>query len=525
MISRRDLYAFGEPFGNSSTRKKLFGRVYGGGGDGDGGGGDSGSTGTGLNPGKSQAGGWSTGLGNTGLGPGNTSGATGPGLGVGPGNSSNGYGLGGLGSTSPGLGSTGVGVGTGSNFGYGFGDSSDTSAPGGPSAGFSGYGLSDSFSPDYGLSLADAFSTPSPTSYSLTSMTPTAQEAMSQMAKEDVSETAWEKLKKNPVAQVAMTVASIANPAIGLALGLTDAAANKDYGRLAAGIAGVAGVPGIGQAAIGIGTNAALGKNVAGQLGSTMGGMVGSNIGAGFGPLGAQVGGRVGSAVGGKAASGGFGTSGSTGGFGGTGNGGGMGFVENPQQASLDWGQLAAGLGGMYMANRQAGDAGAAASGIQSGVNQQLSDMFGPNSAYAQQLRKELERKDAASGRRSQYGAREVELQAKLAQMQAQYAPSLMNSMVGQQQAALLAEQQRRAKQQMMFNTAMKLGQSTGLFDSLGNMFSGNSGSTYALTNSSSYYNDGGGLYDLYSGGPNYGLSPTADSGLGLSANIGDWTW
>ena len=34
MISRRDLYAFGEPFGNSSTRKKLFGRVYGGGGDG-----------------------------------------------------------------------------------------------------------------------------------------------------------------------------------------------------------------------------------------------------------------------------------------------------------------------------------------------------------------------------------------------------------------------------------------------------------------------------------------------------------
>lgn len=476
-----------------------FGGGYGSGGMGD----SSGGFGGGSSGGGLSAGGYS-GTGGYGLGDG-LGGMGGTGLGAGGYGPSGGYGLGdGLG----GMGGLGLGAGMSAGgtggFGYGLTDSSTL-----------GYGFSTpGFSADYGLSLADAFSTPSPTSYSLTSMTPTAQEAMSQMAKEDVSETAWEKLKKNPVAQVAMTVASIANPAIGLALGLTDAAANKDFGRLAAGIAGVAGVPGIGQAAIGIGTNAALGKNVAGQLGSTMGGMVGSNIGADFGPLGAQVGGRVGSAVGGRAASGGFGTSGSTGGFGGTGNGGGM-----------DWGQLAAGLGGMYMANRQAGDAGAAASGIQSGVNQQLSDMFGPNSAYAQQLRKELERKDAASGRRSQYGAREVELQAKLAQMQAQYAPSLMNSMVGQQQAALQAEQQRRAKQQMMFNTAMKLGQSTGLFDSLGNMFSGNSGSAYALTNPSSYYNDSGGLYDLYSGGPSYGLSPTADPGLGLSANIGDWTW
>lgn len=43
---------------------------------------------------------------------------------------------------------------------------------------------------------------------------------------------------------------------------------------------------------------------------------------------------------------------------------------------------------------------------------------YAPGSAYEQQLRKTLERQDAAAGRRSQYGAREVELQARLADKQ-----------------------------------------------------------------------------------------------------------
>jgi len=50
---------------------------------------------------------------------------------------------------------------------------------------------------------------------------------------------------------------------------------------------------------------------------------------------------------------------------------------------------------------------------------QQLVDLFSPNSPYAQQLRQQLERRDAAAGRRSQYGTRETELAAALSRNQA----------------------------------------------------------------------------------------------------------
>jgi hypothetical protein len=55
---------------------------------------------------------------------------------------------------------------------------------------------------------------------------------------------------------------------------------------------------------------------------------------------------------------------------------------------------------------------------------QSLQDMYSPNSAYAQQMRESLNRQDAASGRRSQYGPREVQLQAALADKQASLAPT-----------------------------------------------------------------------------------------------------
>jgi len=56
-----------------------------------------------------------------------------------------------------------------------------------------------------------------------------------------------------------------------------------------------------------------------------------------------------------------------------------------------------------------------------------LRDMYGPNSAYSQQLMKQLTRQDAASGRRSQYGSRNVELQARLADLNSRNAPQLAN--------------------------------------------------------------------------------------------------
>jgi hypothetical protein len=56
-----------------------------------------------------------------------------------------------------------------------------------------------------------------------------------------------------------------------------------------------------------------------------------------------------------------------------------------------------------------------------------LQGLYSPNSPYAQQLQQQLERSDAASGRRSQYGTRSVELQARLADSAARMAPSLAN--------------------------------------------------------------------------------------------------
>lgn len=75
-------------------------------------------------------------------------------------------------------------------------------------------------------------------------------------------------------------------------------------------------------------------------------------------------------------------------------------------------------LYGMYTNNKSYGQ-----------LQHNLSSMYGQNSPYAEELRKQLLRRDAASGRRSQYGPREVELQAKLAQQYSQNAPNLMNAM------------------------------------------------------------------------------------------------
>jgi len=109
--------------------------------------------------------------------------------------------------------------------------------------------------------------------------------------------------------------------------------------------------------------------------------------------------------------------------------------------------------------------------------------MFGQNSAYSQQLRQQLERRDAAGGRRSQYGPREVELQAKLAQMAAQYGPNISQSNMAAQQAS----QQRRAQN---LSTLYAMGRESGLFnqaqDALGGLFSNNQSQPLYFDNNTS---------------------------------------
>lgn len=78
-------------------------------------------------------------------------------------------------------------------------------------------------------------------------------------------------------------------------------------------------------------------------------------------------------------------------------------------------GQIVEGLAGLYQANRQ---------------RKQAKDLMamigGRRDAYGAQLRRQLERRDAASGRRSDYGGRETQLQAALAELDSRNAPGMM---------------------------------------------------------------------------------------------------
>lgn len=95
-----------------------------------------------------------------------------------------------------------------------------------------------------------------------------------------------------------------------------------------------------------------------------------------------------------------------------------------------------------------------------------LRDMYGPNSPYAQQLRKQLERKDAAAGRRSQYGPREVELQARLADMYSRGYPS-MNAAMNQR------NQMRGQGMGLIFSGLDKSGVLEDAWKGLGGLFGG----------------------------------------------------
>jgi hypothetical protein len=89
----------------------------------------------------------------------------------------------------------------------------------------------------------------------------------------------------------------------------------------------------------------------------------------------------------------------------------------NSGNSGMGLADTALGLAGALYGNHRAGQ--------QIGAQQgSLNNMFGQNSPYAQALRQQLERRDAAGGRRSQYGPREVELQAQLAKMASGMAPA-----------------------------------------------------------------------------------------------------
>lgn len=86
-------------------------------------------------------------------------------------------------------------------------------------------------------------------------------------------------------------------------------------------------------------------------------------------------------------------------------------------QGTFDAGQIVGGLGSLYQGYQ-------GAKNIDGQLNN-LNSLFSPDSPYAQQLEQKLQRADAGSGRRSQYGTRAVELQARLAEQAARLAPTI----------------------------------------------------------------------------------------------------
>jgi hypothetical protein len=110
----------------------------------------------------------------------------------------------------------------------------------------------------------------------------------------------------------------------------------------------------------------------------------------------------------------------------------------SPQQ----FGDLAQGLMGMYAGYRQRRDA------------KKLAGSFSANrGAYEQQLQKDLMRRDARAGRRSNYEGRATELQAKLAELDSRNAPAL--SALNQQQMGGLIN---------MFQSGLRYGGKSGAF-------------------------------------------------------------
>lgn len=194
---------------------------------------------------------------------------------------------------------------------------------------------------------------------------------------------------------------SVANPALGSVLGMTSFAANA-------------------------------GKDPGAAFGGKGGSIAGSAIG---GPMGGFLGGMLGSSLGQGAFNGTTGTAADA--------------SANQGNSFGDWAGLGAGLYAGYQGMR---DTGSMLGGLQ--------DLYSQNSPYATAMRQQLERRDAAAGRRSQYGGREVELQAKLAQMAS-----------GQIPAMTQLNQQRMQYRNAMLNNALAYGNKLGVFNGLRDMW------------------------------------------------------
>jgi hypothetical protein len=180
-------------------------------------------------------------------------------------------------------------------------------------------------------------------------------------------------------------------------------------------------------------------------------------------------------------------------------------------------GSIGAGLGSLVLGNKVADGAAQNRAGTQQQIDS-LSGMYGPNSPYATQLRQALARKDAAAGRNSQYGPREVELQARLAGLQGQNSTAIGN-MLNQQQKSTMDEATVRAQQlSHLFNIADKSGATGWAQGQLRDLF--NPSAVNQSMNESPYA--GGGDYSGWSPGQGMAQEQPYQSNGGMGQMYGD---
>lgn len=226
------------------------------------------------------------------------------------------------------------------------------------------------------------------------------------------------------------------------------AAADLVNGRnpLAVGAGMLPGLPGMfARGALDYSKNGNMGAAVGTQAGGVLGGMLGNAVSPGLGvvtgPLGANIGREVGGAPG---------TPGQSQG----------------NSNTFDVNSILSGLSGLYSSNQANKALGANQDAI-SGQISSLSGMYGPDSPYAKQLRQTLERQDAKAGRNSQYGPREAQLQALLAE-KAAGAASTVGNLAGQSQKL---NDQRTMQRNQQLGILLGMGQRSGLFNGLRGMF------------------------------------------------------
>lgn len=253
---------------------------------------------------------------------------------------------------------------------------------------------------------------------------------------------------RNPFGRIAGTVMNFTpvGRAINTARGIgTMLGQGNMMGAGATALGAFGGLPG---AAINAGYQASRGNmsNAFGLAGGMVAGQPGAMVGS---QLGRAVSGRGGPSVPGTV---------------GMGEGGGGFNLEGAAQ----------GLGSLWAAS-QADKGLSAAQGSNDALQSQMSSlagMYSPNSPYAQQLRQTLERKDAAAGRRSQYGPREVQLMAALADKQAGVSDSMARLGQTSQANQIALNNQRNQTRGQQLALLTNLGRQSGLF----NMFSGGGG-------------------------------------------------